>query len=153
MIVWTCKPFSHLSLEELYAILKLRSEIFVVEQNCVFQDMDGKDAGCQHLMGWMDNELVAYARLLPQGLSFKEQSIGRVVVKKETRNTGLGHLLMKEAVNRSHHHFGKSAIRIGAQLYLRNFYESLGFVPCSEVYDEDGIDHIEMIHDNNQSAV
>ncbi|MGZ8511455.1 MAG: GNAT family N-acetyltransferase [Chitinophagaceae bacterium] len=130
---------------ELYAILRLRTEVFVVEQNCVFQDMDNKDQQCFHLMCWQDEMLLAYTRLVPPGLSYKEPSIGRVVTSPAVRGNGTGKLLMEKSIEEIIHLYGKTAIRIGAQLYLKKFYESLGFSQASDIYDEDGIDHIEMM--------
>lgn len=145
MISWQQKDFNSLSPHELYAILRLRTEVFVVEQQCVFQDMDNKDQDSQHLMGWQNNELVAYTRLVPPGLSYEQPSIGRVVTAPATRGSGLGKALMEKSIEAIQQAYGKTPIRIGAQLYLKKFYESLGFKQSSEVYDEDGIDHIEMI--------
>jgi len=144
-INWTEKSFSELTTLELYAILRLRTEVFVVEQNCVFQDMDNKDQHSRHLMGWIDNILVAYARILPAGISYTEPSIGRVVSDPHYRGKGAGKELMKEAINRTIELCGKHSIRIGAQLYLKKFYGSFGFIPEGEIYLEDGIEHIEMI--------
>jgi ElaA protein len=144
-ITWNCKRFEELTPQELYAALRLRSEVFVVEQNCVFLDMDDKDEKCLHLLGWQDGLLAAYTRLVPAGVSFPETSIGRVVTSPKMRKTGIGKILMKESIERCNIIFGKTPIRIGAQLYLQRFYESFGFQQASEVYDEDGIDHIEMI--------
>ena len=143
----TCKKFEALTPAELYEILQLRSLVFVVEQNCVYLDADGKDAKSLHLCFYSDNKLVAYARLLPPGLSYKEASIGRVVSHKDHRKYGFGKLLMKEAIERTLAHYDTRKIRIGAQLYLKEFYEGFGFVQASPVYDEDGIEHIEMLLD------
>jgi ElaA protein len=145
MLSWTLKRFSDLTPNELYAILRLRSEVFVVEQNCVFQDMDNKDHKSYHLMGWQDNVLVAYTRLVPQGVSYQDYpSIGRVVTSSIVRKNGTGKLLMQKSIEEMARLYGQTPIRIGAQLYLKKFYSSLGFEQSSEVYDEDGIDHIEM---------
>lgn len=145
MLSWIVKPFSSLSPDELYAILRLRSEVFVVEQNCVFQDMDNKDQLSWHLMGWQDNVLIAYTRLVPPGISYPQPSIGRVITSRLVRNNGTGKLLMEKSIEELASLFGKSPIRIGAQLYLKKFYSNFGFEQSSDVYDEDGIDHIEMI--------
>lgn len=144
-LTWTCKPFDELTTRELYAALQLRSEVFVVEQNCVFQDIDNKDQVSWHLMGWQDNLLAAYTRLVPAGISFEEVSIGRVVTSPKMRKSGAGRLLMKKSIEASYSIFGKTPIRIGAQLYLKRFYESFGFQQSSDVYLEDGIEHIEML--------
>ncbi len=144
-ITWTIKTFQDLTSAELYAILQLRSEVFVVEQNCVFQDLDNKDQYCHHLMGWQQEKLIAYTRLVPAGVSYEQPSIGRVVTSPSSRGGGLGRLLMDKSIEETTRLFGKSPIRIGAQLYLKRFYESLAFSQSSDIYDEDGIDHIEMI--------
>ena len=145
-INWIQKTFAELNTTELYALLRLRTEVFVVEQNCVFQDMDNKDQKSHHLMGWVGDDLVAYARILPAGVSYNEPSIGRVVSNPHYRGKGAGRELMSEAINRTIELYGKQPIRIGAQLYLNKFYSSLGFVNQGEVYLEDGIEHIEMIY-------
>jgi ElaA protein len=145
MIVWKLKDFRSLTPDELYAILRLRSEVFVVEQNCVFQDMDNKDPHCQHLMGWKDKLLAAYTRLVPPGVSFEESSIGRVVTSPAARGEGLGITLMEKSIEQVHVLYGSGPVKIGAQLYLKNFYQSLGFKQIGDVYDEDGIDHIHMM--------
>ena len=142
---WTCKSFDELSARELYAIVRLRNEVFVVEQQCVFQDADNKDQLSYHLMCWQNDELVAYTRLLPKGLSYEEASIGRVATAKAVRNTGLGKKLMIASIKQLYILFGVCPVKIGAQLYLREFYESFGFSQSSDVYLEDGIQHIEMI--------
>lgn len=142
------KTFDNLLAIELYAILRLRNEVFVVEQNCVYLDTDNKDLKCHHLMLLNnDNELVAYARLVPPGLSFAEMSIGRVVTSPKARGTGAGRQLMTLAIESCISIFGEGSIKIGAQAYLRNFYASLGFNGVGEVYDEDGIPHIDMIRE------
>lgn len=142
---FSLKPFASLSPYELYAIIRLRNEVFVVEQNCVFQDADNKDQDSLHLMYWNGKELMAYCRLLPAGLTYREMSIGRVVSSPAYRKTGAGKLLIKEAIERIYEVFGKGPIRIGAQCYLIQFYASFGFESEGEVYLEDGIEHIEMV--------
>lgn len=144
-ITWTCKHFDNLSTRELYAIIRLRNEVFVVEQNCVFQDADNKDFYGWHLMGWQNQELVAYTRLFPKGVSYNYASIGRVVTSPSVRGSGAGRELMLESIKKLQEIWGKQPIQIGAQLYLRKFYESLGFQQISPVYLEDGIEHIEML--------
>lgn len=144
-INWLLKSFEQLSHHELYAIMALRNEVFVVEQNCVYQDADNKDQASYHLMGWRDQKLVAYTRLLPPGVSYAEPSIGRVVTSPAARASGLGRILMKRSVNVTIQLFGDQPIRIGAQVYLLAFYTSLGFTQSSEIYLEDGIEHIEMV--------
>lgn len=140
-----CRHFSELSGKAVYQILQLRNEVFVVEQNCVFQDADNKDLKAYHLCIYEEDELVAYARLLDQHISYNEISIGRVVTAPSVRRKQYGKTLMQEAIRHCYMLFGKQSIKIGAQLYLKSFYESFGFVQCSDVYDEDGIDHIQML--------
>jgi ElaA protein len=142
---WAFKKFDGLSSAEIYSIMQLRNEVFVVEQNCVYQDADDKDQSSMHLCGWDSEKLVAYARIIPQGISYTEASIGRVVTSPAYRNRGAGRQLMKESISRCFGVFNCSEIRIGAQVYLTVFYQSLGFVQCSSQYLEDGIPHIEMI--------
>lgn len=146
-IDWRLKKFEELTPFELYAILQLRNEVFVVEQNCVFQDADDKDQLAWHLMGFNNNKLIAYTRLLPQGTAYEQASIGRVVTSPSVRREGAGRMLMQESIEKLHQLFGKMPIKIGAQLYLKKFYESFGFHQVSDVYLEDGIEHIYMIKD------
>lgn len=143
--VWTLKKFDELSNRELYHILQLRNEVFIIEQNCPYQDMDNKDLKCHHLMGWMGERLVVYTRLVPAGVSYDEyMSIGRVVSSPSVRGTGLGKELMLKSIDTCYQVFGKAPIRIGAQLYLKKFYEGFGFEVTGDVYLEDGIEHVEM---------
>lgn len=143
---WVFKPFDELTSHELYALLQLRSEVFVVEQNCVFLDMDDKDQLCHHLLGYKGDLLAAYTRIVPKGVSYDDyDSIGRVVSSPRVRGEGRGKELMEESIRRLQGLRGMVPIKIGAQLYLKKFYESLGFQQCGEVYDEDGIDHIPML--------
>jgi ElaA protein len=144
-IDWKYKQFGDLTPDELYTILRLRNEVFVVEQHCVFQDADNKDQSSFHVMGWSNDLLIAYARLVPAGISYSEPSIGRVVTSPATRSLGMGKELMKQAINILYTNWGKTDIKIGAQLYLEQFYNSFGFQRSSEVYLEDGIEHIEML--------
>ena len=144
-INWVCKKFHELTVDELYELLRLRSEVFVVEQNCVFLDMDNKDQKCHHVLGWIDADLAASVRIVPEGVSYAEPSIGRVVTSPKYRRTGLGKLLMEEAIRITTQLHGNQPIRIGAQLYLKDFYSSLGFDAEGEIYMEDGIEHIEMV--------
>ena len=144
-INWICKSFQDLTNEELYAIFRLRSEVFVVEQDCVYLDLDNKDQQSWHVMGWAENKLIAYTRLLPAGLAFEEPSIGRVCTSPSARKSGAGRELMNYSIKKTLEIFGEQPIRIGAQLYLKNFYESLGFVPKGDIYLEDNIKHIEMV--------
>lgn len=146
---WIIKSFEELLPEELYQLLRLRSEVFVVEQNCVFLDLDNKDQQSLHVMGWIDNILAVYVRILPPGLAYDEPSIGRVVSSPIYRRTGAGRILMEKAIQLTKTLYVGENIRIGAQLYLKDFYTSLGFERQGDVYLEDGIDHIEMLKTNN----
>lgn len=149
-IHWTKKKFNELTVEELYIILRLRSEVFVVEQNCPYLDTDNKDQYCHHLMGWKDDQLVAYTRIVPPGISYDEYpSIGRVVTSPAARRGGFGRMLMEKSIEETISLYGETPIRIGAQLYLKEFYTSLGFITSSNVYLEDGIEHIEMTREKN----
>lgn len=142
---YTIKSFDELTNIELYAMLRLRSEIFVVEQNCPYLDLDNKDQKSFHLLYYVNNEFAGSTRLAPAGLSFKEISIGRVVISNSHRGLGLGKKLMEASIEGCYEKFGNGPIRIGAQYHLSRFYQSLGFVEKGEVYDEDGIPHIEML--------
>lgn len=144
-IQWTIKSFPELTPAELYDMLKLRSEVFVVEQQCIFLDMDDKDQDSHHLQGRLNDELVAACRILPPGLSYEEPSIGRVVGSPRYRGKGAGIALMENAIQETMRLYGTLPIKIGAQLYLKRFYESFGFVQCSETYMEDDIPHIKML--------
>ncbi|HEY8660862.1 MAG TPA: GNAT family N-acetyltransferase [Hanamia sp.] len=145
MINWQCKTFSELTNEELYRILQLRNEVFVVEQNCAYQDCDGKDLKAYHLTGWENDTLVAYSRLLPKGVSYPDAaSIGRVVTSPLYRRQNSGRQLMINSIENIYKLFGKVPIMIGAQLYLKKFYESFSFIQTGAVYLEDGIEHITM---------
>ena len=146
---WLLKQFNDLSPRELYSILQLRNEVFIVEQNCPYQDMDNKDLHAFHLMGIKENKLLAYSRLLAPGISYSESSIGRVVSSPAVRRTGIGKKLMEESIAGINKLFHTGTIRIGAQLYLKKFYESFGFVQDSDVYPEDNIPHILMLRKPN----
>ena len=150
---WHAVPFADLSVSELYAILALRQLVFVVEQSCVYLDCDGKDRLAIHVLGRDDvGELVAYARLLPPGVSFAETAIGRVVTHASVRRTGAGRALMREAIDCARASFGEGPIRVGAQRYLERFYGELGFEIASAPYDEDGIPHVEMLLPTSSAA-
>lgn len=139
------KAFKELSIDELYDLLQLRSEIFVVEQDCVYQDIDGKDQKALHIIGSKDGRIVAYTRCFNSGIYFEEASIGRVVVAKDQRKYGLGHEIMKASLKAIQDHFKTDSIKLSAQQYLVKFYESHGFKTIGEGYLEDGIPHIAMI--------
>ena len=138
---WYDRAFTELSAAELYAIVALREQVFVVEQNCAYLDADGYDLASRHLWADVDGALRAYLRIVPAGLKFAEISIGRVVTTPAARGTGLGRELVRRGVVAC----GAVAIRIGAQAHLERFYGEFGFARCSEVYVEDGIPHIEML--------
>ena len=142
---WKIKRFEALSIKELYNLLQLRSEVFVVEQNCVYQDIDGKDLKALHLFGEDDGKIVAYSRLFNVGDYFENASIGRVVVAENCRNKSYGHDLMREAISAIENQFQETKITISAQLYLKKFYEEQGFVKSGDMYYEDEIEHIPMI--------
>jgi ElaA protein len=142
--VFKIKRFNELSAAELYSVLQLRAEVFIVEQNCVYQDIDGKDSKALHVIGEYENKIVAYARLFRPGDYFDKSSIGRVVVAQDYREKKWGHDLMREAIAAIENQFGEKQITISAQQYLKKFYESHGFVQTSDMYLEDDIPHIEM---------
>jgi ElaA protein len=144
-VEWKLATFDALTVPELYAMLQLRSAVFVVEQNCIFPDMDGADVLAMHLLGHRDNELVAYARLFPAGIKFAEASIGRVVTRGSARGGGLGHVLIQQAIAAVHSQWGVQPIRIGAQARLKAYYSQHGFIDVGVPYVEDGIDHLEMV--------
>lgn len=144
MISFKIKRFNEFSLSELYSVLKLRAEVFVVEQNCVYQDIDGKDEKAIHVIGYFNDEVVAYTRIFNKKDYFEEASIGRVVVAEKYRDQKWGYDLMKASIQAVEDIFGEKEITISAQQYLTKFYNSLGFVQTSEMYLEDDIPHIQM---------
>lgn len=139
------KIFKELSLTQLYQILQLRAEVFVVEQNCVYQDIDGKDQKALHIMGFENEQLVAYTRCFDKGYYFEEASIGRVIVKEGFRDKGYGHIILQASIAEIENRYNTSAIKLSAQQYLTRFYESHGFEKTGEGYLEDGIPHIAMV--------
>ena len=145
MLKTTIKRFEALTTNELYAILRLRSEVFVVEQDCVYQDLDDKDKKALHVMGWYDNTIVAYTRIFDVKLYFNEASIGRVVVNKKYRSKGFGIDIMIASINAIKKHYNQTQIKISAQTYLIKFYNNLGFKEQGKPYLEDGIPHTAMI--------
>ncbi|MEM8526554.1 MAG: GNAT family N-acetyltransferase [Bacteroidota bacterium] len=145
-MIFTLKPFYELFLDELYECLRLRQEVFVVEQDCPYLDNDDKDQKGLHLMGKVDGELMAYARLLPKGVSYENYaSIGRIVTSLKGRGKGYGKSLVQTAIAEIEQNWGKQAIKISAQQYLLKFYQELGFQAVGEDYLEDDIPHIAMI--------
>lgn len=147
-ITTVVKAFHELNVNELYELLKLRSQVFVLEQNCIFLDQDDKDQHCHHFLLYSNDILVGYSRLVPAGLSYPEVSIGRVVTSQAFRGKGLGIVVMEMSVQKCQELFGRSDIRIGAQTYALGFYSALGFVSDGNTYDEDGIEHVEMVWKN-----
>lgn len=144
-IQWLLKKFEELTPHQLYAVLQLRNEVFVVEQNCVFQDADDKDQDSYHLMGFSNNKLVAYTRLVPPGKMYEQLSVGRVVTSPSIRGAAVGKELMKRSIDAAYNLFGFQTIKVSAQFYLKQFYESFGFEQVTDVYLEDGIEHICMV--------
>jgi len=141
----TVKKFQELTTSELYEILQLRSEVFVVEQDCVYQDIDGKDLKALHVLGVKEGKIIAYTRLFNSGEYFDTPSIGRVVVKESERKYGYGHDLIKASIKAIVDNYNETTITISAQTYLQKFYESHGFKQIGEGYLEDGIRHIRMV--------
>ena len=142
------KTFKELTTSELYEILQLRSEVFVVEQNCVYQDIDGKDQKALHVLGIKKGKIIAYTRLFNSGEYFDTPSFGRVIIKETERKYGYGHDLIKASIQAVVDNYNETKITISAQTYLKKFYESHGFVKIGEDYLEDGIPHIEMVIKN-----
>lgn len=146
-IHWHTKAFDELTVNELYDIMRLRTDVFVVEQNCPYPELDGKDKKCLHIFATKLDQVVACARIVPPGVSYPEISIGRVAVHADHRKDGYGRVLMQHAIDKIAEEFGEQAIQIGAQGYLKKFYGSFGFESSSEEYMEDGIPHVDMIRE------
>jgi ElaA protein len=148
-VYWQWSRFLDLSLEDLYAVVRLREAVFIIEQNCPYPDADGRDPGAWHLLGWSEYEgqrkLVAYARVFEPGVRYDQASVGRVVTAAEVRGTGLGKVLMAEALRHIELLVPGERVKIAAQRRLERFYKNLGFESVSEPYEEDGIIHIDMI--------
>lgn len=153
MIQWQDLHHSDLTVPQLYALLQLRCEVFVVEQACVYQDIDGDDlvGENRHLLGWQGDTLVAYARLLKSEDGFSPVSIGRVIVSPAVRGEKLGYQLMERALASCAQHWPERALYLGAQAHLQNFYRHFGFIPVTDVYDEDGIPHVGMAREVGQA--
>ena len=147
-LVWRLLAFDDLRVSELYAVLRLRSEVFVVEQQCIFHDMDGYDPQAMHLLGVQHGQLQAYVRCFGAGIKFPEASFGRLLVRQSARGTGLGHTLVEQTVTAISQLWGPQPIRIGAQLQLAAFYGKHGFEDAGKPYMDDGIEHLEMIRPN-----
>jgi len=148
-VKWQWSRFNELSVDDLYAIVRLREAVFIIEQNCPYPDADGRDPKAWHLLGWRNHDegrrLVAYARVFEPGVRYKEASVGRIVTAPEVRGTGLGKILMAEALRRMEELMPGQVVKIAAQRRLENFYVGFGFRPVSAPYEEDGILHIDMI--------
>lgn len=143
---WNIKKFEELKVEEVYKILEKRNEIFIVEQKCAYQDCDSKDKKSYHLYLEDNDEILCYLRILPKNVSYKEISIGRVLVDKNYRGNGIAKKMMLKAINFIEQNLGEKEIKIQAQAYLSNFYKSLGFKEVSKEYLEDSIPHIDMLY-------
>lgn len=143
--MWHLKPFDALTTKELYAILYERTNVFVVEQNCPYLEVDGKDEASYHLFKEEDGVIVAYLRILPPGVSYEQASLGRVLIKQTHRGQGIAQQLVQKGIDFVHASLGEKTIKIQAQAYLRDFYGSFGFEAISDVYLEDDIPHIDML--------
>ena len=141
---WCCEAFEALSVPRLYALLRLRADVFVMEQRCFYEDADGLDPQCLHLSAWQEGQPVAYARLLPPGLKTPAAGIGRVLTASTHRGTGLGHELARRALAACEAHWPGHGITLFAQAHLRGYYERHGFHAVGDVFDEDGIAHQRM---------
>lgn len=144
---WVLKQFNQLSLDELYGIVQLRLEVFVVEQNCPYQDMDGKDQGAYHLFLKDNDVIVAALRVLPENVAYDEMAIGRLIVKEAYRGQKIAKAMMEKAIEFITDDLGKDKIRLSGQAYLTDFYIGLGFKKVSEEYLEDGIKHYEFLYE------
>jgi len=145
-LFWEIKRFDQLALQELYCLLQLRQDVFILEQACVYRDLDGKDQDSYHLLGWAGSSLAAYSRLLPSGASYPDAaSIGRVVVNGNLRGAGLGSELLTRSIDAIYQLYGKQDIKISAQQHLTRFYQDIGFEQTSEPYMDAGILHVEML--------
>ena len=145
MLEFKIKTYQQLTKEELYEILRLRAEVFIVEQNCVYQDIDNKDQKAIHVLGYKKNKLIAYTRIFKSGDYFKNASIGRVLVVESERNNQYGFTLMETSITLINKHFNEFIIEISAQEHLEKFYNTLEFTKFGNSYLEDGIPHIKMI--------
>ncbi|NFS08627.1 GNAT family N-acetyltransferase [Clostridium botulinum] len=146
---WKLKKFKELSVEEMYEILRVRDQVFIVEQECPYQDIDSKDKNAYHLIAHDNDAIIAYLRILEKGVSYDEISIGRVLINKDYRGKGLARKLMLKAIEFIENNMNEKEIKISAQAYLLDFYRSLGFNEVSEIYLEDNIPHIDMLYKKN----
>ena len=144
-IIWQTKSFEELTVQELYGLLRLREQVFIIEQNCIYPDIDNKDPKAIHVLGIANDKIISYARIFKPGDYFDTASIGRVVTDKSFRNQKVGYALMQKSIAAVEQFFNETAITISAQQYLTGFYESLGFVQVGEGYLEDDIPHIKMV--------
>lgn len=150
---WVFRPFAALGVDALHALLQLRQQVFTVEQQCAYLDVDGIDPSCWHLLGWASRgRLQACLRVVPPGLKFNEASIGRVAVTRDMRGNGLGRELVAKGVARCSQLHPGQGIRIASQAHLRRFYEGFGFTADGDAYLEDGIRHIDMVHGLRREA-
>ncbi|UCZ55229.1 GNAT family N-acetyltransferase [Bacillus shivajii] len=147
-MAWNIKKFDDLTAAELYEILKERVNIFVVEQECPYPEIDGNDQVAYHIFNEQDGEVTAYARILPKGTTYPEAAIGRVIVKKEYRGKGLGNELMQQTMDLLVNELHETAIKLSAQDYIKHYYAAFGFKQVSDVYLEDGIPHVDMLYKN-----
>jgi ElaA protein len=145
MMKFKLKKFNELSVDELYDLLRLRQQIFVVEQNCIYLDADGVDKDCLHLLGLVRGKIVAYARLIPKGYTYKTPSIGRVVIDEKHRGKKYAYLLMEKAIELTKKEFKTKKITISAQLYLKEFYQNIGFKTVGDVYLDCDLPHLKMV--------
>ena len=147
MFQFKVKAFKDLTVDELYAILQLRETVFIVEQNCIYNDIDNLDQECYHLFSEDQNtgKIIAYTRLVPANIKFDVPAVGRLISDKNYRGKGLGRALMVKSIEEACRLFNTNVVKISAQTYLLNFYISIGFKPISQPYDEDGIEHVDMI--------
>lgn len=155
MVTWLTLPFAQLNTTQLYKLLRLRVNVFVVEQNCPYEELDNLDEieGVQHVLGYQDGQLIAYARLMPVGVSYDHVSLGRIAIMPEARGQGIGHKLMDHLLEQCHHFWPEEQIlELNAQAYLQGYYEQHGFKPTSEIYLLDNIPHIHMRRDSNHES-
>ena len=152
-IQWQCLAFDDLDNHQLYQVLKLRQAVFIVEQNCIYNDLDDLDQPAWHILAHRDGELLATLRCIPPGLSYPEASMGRIAVSNEARGLKLGRQIVERGIRCCQEQWPGSGIRIGAQNYLEKFYQDFGFVTASDVYDEDGIPHIKMLLESPRGEV